>query len=65
MEYVPCGQCGGCGWVADIGCCGNLTSGGECRGDCAIQIQRECDVCMGCGNLGEETTAIPREGEKS
>ncbi len=56
-----CNTCDGAGWVlgTDIepGCCGNLTSGGECRGDCAIPVQVEtqepCPDCLGSSDKSQ------------
>lgn len=55
VKEADCPQCGGYGCVEDVeqGCCGNVTDGGECRGDCSIpiQIQCACDICGGVGKL--------------
>lgn len=41
VEQNYCPACGGSGYIVDVrpACCGNLTSGGECRGDCAVPEQ--------------------------
>lgn len=57
-EIVNCETCGGAGFVTeiDLGCCGNLTRGGECRGDCAVpvEIQKSCGCCGGHGVIIEQ-----------
>ena len=47
---IECPQCGGYGWVPDIGCCGDQ-SGHGCCGN-GVPINRDCDACGGCGTLG-------------
>jgi len=52
MSY--CSDCGGSGFIAELRptCCGKLSKGGECRGDCAIP--EEVPVpCPACGGMGE------------
>lgn len=48
-----CHRCCGTGTVSIIvpACCGNLTQGGECRGDCCIPEEKpdECPDCSGRG----------------
>jgi hypothetical protein len=50
-----CPECNGEGYTIDVQprCCGNLTKGGECRGDCAEpeQVQVCCSLCGGNGGL--------------
>jgi hypothetical protein len=52
---MECPDCNGEGQhsIIDIGCCGNLSAGGECRGDCAIPVQgyQPCGMCGGTGRL--------------
>lgn len=59
MTDIICPRCLGRGGFdeSDYGCCGNLTRGGECRGDCAVQVQvlRECPDCNGSGQLANPT----------
>lgn len=49
----PCPRCNGDGWTVEVrpACCGNVGSGGECRGDCVVpeQYQEVCDLCGGSG----------------
>jgi proteasome lid subunit RPN8/RPN11 len=52
---IGCTECPNCtgGYIADIEpeCCGNTTSSGECRGDCAVprEVERPCPTCGGDG----------------
>lgn len=47
----PCPYCGGSAFVDDVEpeCCGNTTTSGECRGDCAVprQVEVPCASCDG------------------
>ena len=59
----PCPECGGSGQVqwSDVEpeCCGNTTSSGECRGDCAVPVEvPRVDVCPTCGGSGK----VPGDG---
>jgi hypothetical protein len=44
-----CGQCGGAGYVSNIGCCGHGLPSGECCGN-GIEIQDPCEHCQTTGN---------------
>lgn len=59
-EPPPCPECDGSGFQIDIQprCCGNLTKGGECRGDCAEpkQVQVACEWCGGSGEYVRDRT---------
>jgi proteasome lid subunit RPN8/RPN11 len=50
-----CPYCEG-GVITDVEpeCCGNTTSSGECRGDCAVprQVEKPCPSCGGAGEHG-------------
>lgn len=50
-----CPECNGVGWKSAVRpkCCGNLSKGGECRGDCAEpeEYQEVCGICGGAGEL--------------
>lgn len=48
-----CPHCNGEGHVDDVepDCCGNTTSSGECRGDCAVPKQVQVP-CASCGEWG-------------
>lgn len=52
-EPIPvtgdCFACKGSGYLVRAACCGNLTEGGECRGDCCIPEPYQCDSCGGEG----------------
>lgn len=49
-----CPACDGHCWIEGVaqGCCGNVTSGGECRSHCVIPIQTQ-EPCGYCGGTGE------------
>lgn len=53
MEKCP--ECEGNGYTFSVEpeCCGNLTRGGECRGDCAVpkQVEVTCKCCGGVGGI--------------
>ncbi len=52
MEDIECPECGGSGdgqVVPD--CCGEVDSGGACRGDCVIPRQMPCEFCGGYGRV--------------
>jgi len=62
---MQCLTCQGQGYIIETrtepGCCGDLDSGGACRGDCAIPVevpeQVGCQDCEGTGyNLPERKT---------
>lgn len=66
MEAGDCGHCGGLGWVEGVAqvCCGNVNSGGECRGDCSIAEQTQ-EQCAGCNGTGKSQPSPTPEVEQS
>lgn len=56
MSYCP--NCNGGGFIIELEptCCGNLTKGGECRGECAVpqEVAVPCGYCGGNGHMPEE-----------
>lgn len=51
LSRLPCPDCDGSGYDVEPECCGNTTSSGECRGDCAVPSQVPCRSCGGAGEL--------------
>lgn len=49
-----CPRCAGDGYEVEPECCGNTTSSGECRGDCAVPVQVPCSACGGSGRVPDE-----------
>jgi hypothetical protein len=57
---VECPECEGSGnGGTGMECCGNVTSGGECRGDCVIPIQLPCAFCDGRGSIPASAMELP------
>ncbi len=53
MMEIDCPVCSGGGGYTDMACCGNYTENGECKQFCVIPELRQCDICGGCGKVGE------------
>lgn len=46
-----CQECEGYGYKITSACCGKLSSGGECRGDCVVPEQTQCETCQSSGRV--------------